>query len=542
MEGHNTAIPSNRDHQDQRSRSYWQASVEPLAFDTLNENMGADTVVVGAGIAGLSVAYSLARLGRRVIVLEQDTIGSGETGHTTAHITHALDDRYSELEKMFGEENIRLAAESHTAAMDFIEQVVNDEKIDCDFMQVDGYLFLHPSDELVTLDEELRATHKAGLATEMVDNVPGIHGVEGPAIRFPKQAQFHPLKYLYGLCRAILNYGGKIFTNTKVTEFNDNGVRTERFTVTANHIVVATNTPVNDRVTMHTKQFPYRSYVIGATIPKGSLQPALWWDTGEMDSPWPTDPYHYVRVQPFNETHDLVICGGEDHKTGQPGKDHIEEGKRFDYLEAWTMMKFPKIEEIVFRWSGQVMEPVDSLAFIGRNPGDKNIYIVTGDSGNGMTHGTIAGMLIPDLILGRVNPWEKLYDPARLPVRALGDYLSEAGNMAMQYTDYLTAGDIESLGELKPDEGAVMKLSGKRVAVSRDAQGNLQACSAVCPHLGCSVRWNAFEKTFDCPCHGSRFTTSGKVINGPAVSDLKHIEIKYEEITSRGHEKHEAKK
>lgn len=534
-----TNVSDKLTDQDQRSHSYWQTSVEPLTFDSLREDMGADAVIVGAGIAGLTVAYSLAKVGQRVIVLEQQhTIGSGETGHTTAHITHALDDRYSELEKMFGEDNIRLAAESHTAAINLIEQIIADEKIHCDFLRVDGYLFLHPSDEIITLDEELRATHRAGLPTEMVENVPGIHGVEGPAIRFRNQAQFHPLKYLHGLCNAIINHGGKIFTGTRVKEFNSNGIRTDHFTVTAHHIVVATNTPVNDMVTMHTKQFPYRSYVIGATVPKGSLAPALWWDTGEMDSPWPSDPYHYVRLQPFNETHDLLISGGEDHKTGQSGKDNTEEEKRFEYLEAWTRMKFPQVTQIQYRWSGQVIEPVDSLAFIGRNPGDENIYIVTGDSGNGITHGTIAGILIPDLIMGRKNTWEKLYSPSRLPVRAFGQYLSEAGNMAVQYADYLTAGDLESVAELGPDEGAVMKISGKRVAVSRDTQGNLQVYSAVCPHLGCSVRWNTFEKTFDCPCHGSRFTASGKVVNGPAVSDLKPVEIKYEELTSKGHEKH----
>ena len=539
MESINSSVQTNSDSgQDQHSRSFWISSIDPLMFDPLQQDMISDVVVVGAGIAGLTIAYKLASEGKDVVVLERDLIGSGETGHTTAHITHALDDRYAELEKMFGEEKTRLAAQSHTAAIDFIDQVVRKENIQCDFMRVDGYLFLHPSDEISTLEEELKATRRAGLLTEMTENIPGIDTQEGPALRFQNQAQFHPLKYLHGLCQAILKYGGKIYTGTMVKEFNQHSVKTEHFTVKANHIIVATNTPVNDLVTMHTKQFPYRSYVIGASIPKGVLKPALWWDTGELDSPWPTDPYHYVRLQPFSDTEDLLIIGGEDHKTGQPGKENIEESQRFDYLEAWAKIKFPQITRIIHRWSGQVMEPVDSLAFIGRNPGDENIYIVTGDSGNGMTHCTIAGMLIPDLIMGRSNPWEKLYSPSRLPVRAFGQYITEAANMAAQYADYLMAGDIESVNELSSNEGAVMKASGKRVAVYKDEHGALYAYSAVCPHLGCSVRWNSFEKTFDCPCHGSRFTTAGKVINGPANSDLKPIEIKYEEITSRHYEKH----
>lgn len=529
MENHQQV---NRTDMDQQSQSFWASSVDPLQFDRLQEDIITDVVVVGAGIAGLSVAYTLAKSGVAVTVIERDHIGSGETGHTTAHITHALDDRYSELEKIFGEENTRLAAQSHTAAMEFIERVVKEEKIDCDLLRVDGYLFLHASDDLRSLDEELKATNRMGLNTEIIENVPGIPSEEGPALKFPSQAQIHPLKYLHGLCKAILSYGGKIYTNTTAKEFNKNGVTTEYCHVQAKHIVVATNTPVNDLVTMHTKQFPYRSYVIGATVPKGSIKPALWWDTGEMDSPWHSDPYHYVRIQPFNDTYDLLICGGEDHKTGQPGKENIQEDERFEYLEAWARLRFPLVTNVVYRWSGQVMEPVDSLAFIGRNPGDDNTYIVTGDSGNGMTHGTIAGILIPDLIMKKSNAWEKLYDPSRLPIRSLGQYFSETGNMAIQYADYLTAGDIESASDLPGNEGAILKISGKRVAIYKDEHGNVRTYSAVCPHLGCSVRWNSFEKTFDCPCHGSRFTTAGKVINGPANSDLKLIEIKYEEVKS----------
>lgn len=524
--------------QDQRSRSFWISSINPILFDPLEEDLTTDVVIVGAGIAGLSIAYSLAKAGRKVVIIERSHIGSGETGHTTAHITHALDDRYSELERMFGEQNTKLAAQSHTEAVEFIERVVREENIDCDFLRVDGYLFLHPSDDFSSLEEEFKATRKAGLLTEMLDNVPGIQMEEGPCLKFPNQAQFHPLKYLHGLCVAITKYGGKIYTSTPVKEFMKNGVKTANHTVRANHVVVATNTPVNDRFTMHTKQFPYRTYVIGMLIPKDVLSPSLWWDTGEMDSPWPTDPYHYVRLQPYNDKFDLLISGGEDHKTGQPEKEDIEEEERFEFLEAWTRIRFPQATTIISRWSGQVMEPVDSLGFIGRNPGDQNTYIVTGDSGNGITHGTIAGILIPDLILQRHNPWEKIYDPARFPLRAFGQYISEVGSMAVKYGDYLSSGAIESAEELQRNEGAVLNTSGKRVALYKDEHGDVHAFSAVCPHLGCSVRWNSFEKTFDCPCHGSRFTVSGKVINGPANSDLKPIEVRYETVTGKSYERH----
>lgn len=521
---------------DQASRSFWNVSVAPITHPPLLDNIETEVVVVGGGIAGITIAYNLSKAGRKVVVLERAVVGGGETGHTTAHICNALDDRYSLLEEKFGEEDSRLVAQSHTSAIDFIEQTVQSENIDCDFMRVDGYLFLHPSTDISLLEEELQASRRAGIATEILDDIPGGISERGPSLKFPNQGQFHPMKYLRGLCEATVRYGGKIYGNMDVKSIDNTGVRTDSVTVKASHIVVATNTPVNDIFTMHTKQFPYRTYVIGATVPKGALTPSLWWDTGEHESPWPTYPYHYVRLQPYNDQYDLLISGGEDHKTGQAGKDNIEEEARFLYLEEWTRQRFP-ISEVVHQWSGQVMEPVDSLAFIGRNPGDSNVYIVTGDSGNGITHGTIAGMLIPDLIHGKENPWKKLYDPARLPVRAFGQYLSEVGNMAAQYADYFTRGDIESVKELFHDEGAVVKVSGKRLAVYKDLEGKLHAYSAVCPHLGCSVRWNAFEKTFDCPCHGSRFTVAGNVINGPAVTGLKPVDIGDQEITQRDNEK-----
>jgi Rieske Fe-S protein len=310
-----------------------------------------------------------------------------------------------------------------------------------------------------------------------------------------------------------------------VSKISSDGVVANGFEVKADHIVVATNSPINDIVTMHTKQFAYRTYVIAAKIPKGSLPPALWWDTGDQESTWITKPYHYVRTQRYDETHDLLICGGEDHKTGQAGKENISEEDRYNLLEFWARKHFPSMEEIVYRWSGQVMEPLDSLAFIGRNPGNENVYIVTGDSGNGMTHGTIAGMLISDLIMGYNNPWEDIYDPSRVTLKVTGDFLKEAGNMAAQYLDFLTPGDMSSIEDLNNDDGAVMRSGIRKVAVYKDEQGQVHAFSASCPHLGCNVRWNADEKSFDCPCHGSRFSCTGKVLNGPALSDLKPIDI-----------------
>lgn len=505
---------------------YWIESVLPVRFCPLDKNIKTDVVVVGGGIAGLSVAYSLVKAGRQVVVIEDGFIGSGESGRTTAHLSNALDDRYSEIERLLGSEVCRLAADSHTAAIDFIESVVAREEIDCDFKRVDGYLFLHPTDDPATIDKEYFTTNKHGIKTEKTADIPALPDIIGPCLKFPRQAQFHPMKYLRGLANYITKHGGSIYTETHVEGIHKHGVRTNQFAVQAQHVVVATNTPVNDFVTMHTKQYPYRTYVIGGLVPRDAIPTALYWDTGNLRSEWATDPYHYIRLQPYDDTHDLLIVGGEDHKTGQGDRENLSQLQRYVKLEHWTRNYFPALKEIVYHWSGQVMEPVDYMGFIGRNPGDKNIYIASGDSGNGMTHGTIAGILIPDLIIGNSNPWTKVYDPSRITVKAVGKFIREAGNMGAQYLDYVRAGDIKSISQLKQETGAIINHDGRKLAVYKDGRGMLHAFSAVCPHLGCILQWNGDEHSFDCPCHGSRFTCHGAVVNGPAQTDLTPVEFR----------------
>jgi glycine/D-amino acid oxidase-like deaminating enzyme/nitrite reductase/ring-hydroxylating ferredoxin subunit len=431
-------------------------------------------------------------------------------------LVNALDDRFFEIEKLRGHKGAQLAAESHTAAIDRVEEIVTKEKIDCEFERLNGYLFVPPGEPTDVLDKELEAAHRAGLTdVERVARAPWRDFDTGPCLRFPRQAQFHPLKYLKGLAEAIEKNGGRIFNNTHAEEFKSDPpihVKTDKGKlVSARAIVVATNTPVNDWVTIHTKQAAYRTYVIGVRVPKGSITRALYWDT--------PDPYHYVRLA--NATaHEVLIVGGEDHKTGQA--DNTNE--RFDRLEQWTRERFPAAREIEFQWSGQIMEPVDSLAFIGRNPGDQNTYVATGDSGNGMTHGTIAGILLTDLILGRNNEWTSLYDPSRISVRAAPEFAKENFNAVAQFTDYVTAGDVDRVREIARGTGAVVRRGLKKVAIYRDTHGILHERSAICPHLGCIVDWNSTENTWDCPCHGSRFDSAGHVVNGPAISGLGPVE------------------
>ena len=500
-----------------RHQSIWAATFALPQFTPLQENVHTDACIVGAGIAGLSTAYMLARAGKRVVVLDDGPVAGGMTQMTTAHLTNQLDDRYFELEKLHGREGARLAADSHTAAIDRIETIVQQAHIDCDFQRVDGYLFLAEGDTRETLEQELAAAHRAGLrAVELLERAPYGSFDSGPCLRFPRQAQFHPLKYIAALAQAVQHEGGRIFTGTHADQIEGGVpglVHAGHHVVSADAVVVATNVPVNDRVAIHTKQAPYMTYVIGARVPPGAVPRVLSWDTG--------DPYHYLRTY-----EDFLIVGGEDHKTGQASDSR----ERYARLEAWARRRFPMMGEVELNWGGQVMETQDYLAFIGHNPMDhENVFVCTGDSGMGLTHGTIAGMVLSDLILGRTNPWAALYDPSRVTLRAADNFARENSNVALQYADWLTGGDVDSVDEIRPGSGALVRQGLDKLAAYRDEKGALHVCQARCPHLGCVVHWNPAEVTWDCPCHGSRFDPYGKVINGPANRDLAPAERSQEQ-------------
>lgn len=503
----------------EESVSLWMDTVERERPSALTEDLTVDVCVVGAGIAGLSTAYRLSQEGVRVAVIDSRNIGAGQTQRTSAHLTNAHDDLYGEIEKVHGIEGSRIAAESHTAAIDFIEQVVNKHEIDCDFRRVPGYLFCGPKQSQKILDDEKLAAERAGLtALEFVGRAPIVAFDTGRCIRYPRQGQFHPLKYLNGLAEEIKLAGGYIFGDTAVKDVQGGETATIKTahgpTITAKHVVVATNSPVNDIYAMHTKMAPYLTYVIGAKIPRGSVTTALFWDM--------EDPYHYVRIQSFDDESDMLLIGGEDHKAGQA----TDQNERHARLESWGRERFD-FGEVVYRWSGMTMETTDGAAFIGRNPMDKpNVFIATGDSGMGLTHGTIAGLILSDLIQGRDNPWAKFYDPARKPVSGMAGrhFISENANVALEYlADWISSGDNPAVAALEPDSGTVVRNGLVKEAVYCDSEGGVHRCSAVCPHLGCVVHWNKLEKVWDCPCHGSRFDALGHVIQGPAISDLKPI-------------------
>jgi glycine/D-amino acid oxidase-like deaminating enzyme/nitrite reductase/ring-hydroxylating ferredoxin subunit len=498
--------------------SVWM-SIDMPTCAALSEDIATDVCIIGSGIAGLTTAYHLLQEGKSVVVLESGTLGSGMTPLTTAHLSHVMDRGLSTIERLHGEQGARVAVQSHTAAIEWIEKTAAAESIACDFERMDGYLFAPSNDSAHLIEEEWETARRIGQTNvTRYDSGAPLPFSTGPYLRFTRQAQFHPMKYLSGLARALTQKGGRLFTNSHVTEVDakPRAMVTTRngWHVSANAVVVTTNTPINNTVTLHTKQAPYTTYVIGASISAGSVPKALYWDT--------EDPYHYVRVHMEiidSREEAMLIVGGEDHKTGQ-----AEDGeRRYAALETWMRARFPMAKNVLFSWAGQVMESIDGLAYIGRNPGDSNVYVATGDSGMGITHGTIAGLLLSDLIMRRSSPWASLYDPSRQSIKAAGTFLSESLNVAAQYGDWLTPGDVASEQDIPVDGGAVLRNGLHKIAAYRDSEGVLHQCSAVCPHLSCIVAWNPSQKTWDCPCHGSRFDRFGKVLNGPATSDLSPL-------------------
>lgn len=502
------------------TQSSWLGTAPVPEFAPLTHDTTTDVVVVGAGIAGLTTAYLLAAAGRRVVVLDDGPIASGESGRTTAHLANALDDRFHHLEQLFGEEGARLAADAHGAAISKIEEISKTEQIECDFRRLSGYLFVGDGCDEQELDQEQEAASRAGLPGVRLQAESGQAGVQwrGPCLVFPQQGQFHITKYLAGLARAIEARGGRVCGRSHVAEVRGGAdaaaVLSNGATVRAAQVVVATNVPFNDRVVMHTKQAAYRTYVVALRVPKGAIAPGLYWDTA--------DPYYYVRLQATepDDTDDLLIVGGLDHKTGQPDTDPA---RKFDELTLWARAHFDGLRDRAHAWSGQVLEPNDSLGYAGRNPADDaNVFIITGDSGHGMTHGTLGAMIVSDLIQGRANPWAALFDPGRVTLRpaAIKEFARESANVAAEYTDLLTGGDVASADDIRPGTGAVLRRGLSKVAAYRDDAGHLHECSAICPHLGCVVAWNDLEKSWDCPCHGSRFAATGALLNGPANSGL----------------------
>jgi glycine/D-amino acid oxidase-like deaminating enzyme/nitrite reductase/ring-hydroxylating ferredoxin subunit len=493
------------------SRSLWLATSRYPRFKPLGRDLRVDVAIVGAGITGLTTATLLKAAGKTVAVIEATRVAQGVTGYTTAHLTEVIDSSFDTLISHFGEDGARRAVQATRTALDTIASLVRDRSIECGLQRVPAFYYTEKDEGVQDVHDEHEAARRLGLAVSLTEDVPLPFPVKA-ALRFGDQARFHPRQYLLPLLKGIPGRGSHVFEDTRVLDIEDGSpclVETNTGTVTATDVVMATHVPLN-KLLLQTKVAHYRSYVVAgrteARVPDG-----LYWDN--------EDPYHYVRLQ---ETRGgpLVIVGGEDHKVGQ--EDDTE--KAFAALRDYAHDRW-KLASVLYRWSAQVAEPVDGLPYLGRNSSSSHVYVGTGYSGTGMTFGTLAALIASDLILGRENPYAGIFDATRVkPLAGAKNFIRENVDFPVHLVaDRLKPAEGDSYRDVQRGQGMILDVEGKKRAVFRDDDGILHALDPGCTHMGCLVAFNAAEKSWDCPCHGSRFSTDGKVINGPAVKGLEPL-------------------
>jgi glycine/D-amino acid oxidase-like deaminating enzyme/nitrite reductase/ring-hydroxylating ferredoxin subunit len=499
-----------REPRPESTPSVWRATAEHSAFPALREDLVVDVAIIGGGITGLTAAERLVSEGRRVALIEMREVGAGETGQTTAHLTELADARYSVLEKDFGVEGATLVGRTHREAIEHISNLIKRYGIDCGFERAPAYLYTERKKDLDWIREELDAARRAGVWGEWALRIP-LPFAKGGA-RFPNQAQFHPLRYVWQLAAALSRAGLHIYEHTRavrVVEEDLCRVETEHGLIAAEHVLVSANIPVNNWALTIPSLPAYRTYAIAAPFDVDLR--GLYWDTD--------DPYHYTRVQEIDGRR-MLIVGGEDHKVGAI----VDTDQCFARLEEYLDDRFVS-GPIEYRWSGQVIEPVDGLPLIGQNVLESHVHIASGYSGNGMTWGTAAGMIVADMMLGKRTPYADLYKPSRFtPMQSAKDFITENIDYPRYFVlDRLTTMNVtaKSANEVPAGEGRIVSVDGEKYAVYRSSSGELTSLSPMCTHMYCDVRWNKAESTWDCPCHGSRFSAEGHVLNGPAVRDLE---------------------
>ena len=501
------------------STSYWHTSTPLPVFPALDRDLDTDVVVIGGGITGITAAYLLKRAGRRVVVLDRSRLAAGDTGSTTAHLTCVTDARIADLVRNFGEDHARAVWDAGLAALWQISDCVDAERIDCSFAWIPGFLHapVHgriDSQDIERLKEDARVASDLGFDARFVERAPF---VDRPAVEFEGQARIHPLRYLAGLARSVEGDGCMIFESTNVEEVEDEplAVVAGEHRVTCKYVIVATHNPIMGKASLaratmlQTKLALYSTYAVAGRTEPGVLPDAMFWDTG--------DPYEYLRIDRHRD-HDVVVLGGEDHKTGQVHDNR----DRWQRLERRLEQLVPGIH-ITHHWSGQVIETNDGLPYIGEMaPGQ---FAATGFCGNGITFGTLAAIMARDAVMGQQSPWKELFDPGRTKIRGgFWDYIKENKDYPYYLVRDRFAG-VESrpLRSIARGEGTVVDVRGKPAAAYRGEDGNLVLLSPTCTHMGCFVRWNAADSTWDCPCHGSRFRADGGVLSGPAESPLKTL-------------------
>jgi glycine/D-amino acid oxidase-like deaminating enzyme/nitrite reductase/ring-hydroxylating ferredoxin subunit len=494
-------------------RSPWIETAPAPERAPLSGDLEVDVCVVGAGVAGLTTALLLAERGASVAVAEMDRVGSGTTGYTTAKVTVLHGTIYSRLVSAYGAEEARQYAAAQQAGLDLLAGWVRDRGIECDMREAAAYTYAPDQDGLQTVLEEVRAAREAGVEAESVAESDLPFPIAG-AVRVPAQYEFHPRRYCLALADAIEAAGGKLLERTRALDVEEGEtlrVLTDRGTITAKDVVVASHYPFLDRGLYFPRLSAERSYALGVRI-RGALPRGMYLST--------ESPAHSVRSFAAGGE-ELLLVGGESHKTGQGGPT----GERYVRLEAWARDHWD-VDEVVYRWAAQDTMPIDHIPFVGRlKPGSPNVWVATGFQKWGFTNGSAAGLAIADAIDGRTSTWAQFLEPKRLTLRqGARKLVKENVNVGAHFV-----GDRfrprPALDELAPGEGGIVTVDGRRVAAFRHEDGRVDAVDPACTHLGCQVSFNDAERTWDCPCHGSRFRTTGEVVEGPAVRDLEPVDV-----------------
>jgi glycine/D-amino acid oxidase-like deaminating enzyme/nitrite reductase/ring-hydroxylating ferredoxin subunit len=502
-------------------------------FPTLKEDIETDICIIGCGISGISTAYELVTRGKEVVMVEARDVLAGNTSRTSGHLNNDLDDGFAEIQKKHGESGAKIAAESHGWALDRIGEISKKLGIDCEYRKLPSYNFSqyprgHPKrdDEIKELKEEAEWQKKVGIQTEFKDGL-AVKGWNGnidqrDGMIVKEQATFHPTKYLNGVLKWLKQQPNfKCYTHTRVLGCREQGiellgmghktvlVETEAGNkIQAEYAVEATDVPLQKLSIIAEMEYK-RSYCIAIRVPKGSVEDCLIYDQAEN--------YKYVRLTECDEKDDYMVVGGCDHETGQE-----ETLGRFEELEQWTRERFPQAGTVDYKWSGQVYDPVDFMGFVGKNQGNDKIFVITGDSGDGLTNGVMAGRLIADEVMGVENPWAQLYNPSRMMsiAKSLNTMIPHDVKINKYYKRFLQS-DIQDIEDLAPGCGGVLNATGdKPIAVYKDETGNVTRRSAICPHMKGVVCWNKSERSWDCPVHGSRFSPQGVCVDGPSKANL----------------------
>ena len=496
--------------------SLWQDSVNEFGSPgNIDSSVLYDVVIVGGGITGISTALLLQTAGMNCLLLEAHNLCFGTTGGTTAHINTLLDVPYSTIEKNFNKEKSKQMAASVTEAVNLIHDNINNYSIDCDYKTAVAILFAQDDKQRDELEKISKATNDAGIENNFIEEI-SIPISFLKAIQVPGQAKFNPVRYVHSLAAQFQKAGGTIIQECRVLSADENEnviIETSKGKCRSKFLVYATHIPPGVNL-LHFRCMPYRSYAMAVTLKNDAYPGDLIYDM--------YDPYHYYRTQEI-DGQQYFIVGGYDHKTAH------EDNQEYCFLKLEShIRKHFDIDKVEYKWSSQYYESPDGLPYIGQLPGHEKIYVATGYGGNGMPYSHVAALSLKRTICNEENPYQDLYDPNRLkPVAGFSNFVSHNADVVKQFASKFFSGeDLKELGELATNEGKIVKYKDEKLAIFKDENGAVHALSPICTHVGCEVKWNNAERSWDCPCHGTRYSYDGRVMTGPAVKNLAKVNVR----------------